>query len=234
MNDRSYPQPCVNVRLALLVSGATLIFPWVIRRWLLNVICRYSIAKSAYIGWSLIGCPSLRMGSLARIGHFNIVKGIPVEMGESASIGDFNWISGASFQNTMHFKTETDRQPALRLERHAALTSRHFVDCSNLVDIGEFSTIAGTRSQILTHAIDFRRNMQVSASVRVGRFCFIGTGCIVLKGAKLPDYSILAAQSSLARGFDDPYTLYSGVPAVPVKGLDRDAAYFHRRRGFVD
>ena len=50
----------------------------------------------------------------------------------------------------------TDEERAV-MGRHAALTSRHYVDCSNRVDIGEFTTVAGARSQILTHAIDFTR-----------------------------------------------------------------------------
>jgi acetyltransferase-like isoleucine patch superfamily enzyme len=94
--------------------------------------------------------------------------------------------------------------------------------------------VAGARSQILTHAIDFKRNRQVSAPVRIGRYCFVGTACVVLKGARLPECSVLAAGSTLARAYDETFTLYSGVPALPVKALDRDAEYFRRTRGHVD
>jgi acetyltransferase-like isoleucine patch superfamily enzyme len=156
-----------------------------------------------------------------------------VDLGERATIGDFNWISGLSPADKKHFGEETSRDPAFVMGRHAALTSRHYVDCSNRVDIGEFATVAGARSQILTHAIDFRRNRQVSAPVRIGRYCFVGTACVVLKGAELPDCSVLAAGSSLSHAFGDPFTLYSGVPAKPVKPLDRDAEYFRRTAGFV-
>lgn len=220
--------------MALCISGVSLVFPWAMRRWLLNTVCRYSIARDARIGYSLIGCPFLRMGSSARIGHFNVIKGVEVEMGDCASIGDFNWISGLPLQSRRHFLTEADRRPVLKMDEHAALTSRHFVDCSNLVHIGEFSIVAGVRSQILTHGVDLKNNKQASASVRMGRFCFIGTGCVLLKGSRLPDYSVLAAHSSLVRDFDESFTLYSGVPAAPVKTLDRDAAYFNRTQGFVD
>jgi hypothetical protein len=44
---------------------------------------------------------------------------------------------------------------------------------------------------------------------------------------------VLAAGSSLSHAFGDPFTLYSGVPAKPVKPLDRDAEYFRRTAGFV-
>jgi hypothetical protein len=211
-----------------------LILPWPLRRRLLNLACGYAIAAGARIGFSLVACTQLRMEAGARIGHFNVIKGARLEMRECASIGDFNWIAGLPPDSPRHFTTEIERDPALCLGRHSALTSRHFIDCSNRVDVGEFSTIAGARSQILTHAIDIRTNVQASAPVSIGRYCFVGTGCVVLKGARLPDCSVLAAASSLARVYDEPYTLYSGVPATPVKVLPRESAYFSRVRGFVD
>jgi carbonic anhydrase/acetyltransferase-like protein (isoleucine patch superfamily) len=224
----------VSVRFALVVSTLSLLLPWPIRRWLLNTLCNYSIARDARIGLSILGCTSLQMGASSRIGHFNVVKGIRVTLGESALIGELNWISGLPAGHSRHFREETERLPALTVDRHAALTSRHYIDCSNLVHIGEFTTVAGTRSQILTHAIDFRRNRQLSAPVRIGRYCFVGTGCVILKGSLLPDYSVLAASSCLSRGFEETFGLYSGVPATHVRALDRDALYFHRQQGFVD
>jgi len=224
----------VSPRRALVVSAIAWPLPWVLRRWLLRVFCGYSFAAGARVGHSLIGCRALAMGPYARIGHFNVIKGMRVDLAEHATIGDFNWISGLGKDNTQHFGEESSRDPALVMGRHAALTARHYVDCSNRVDIGEFATVAGARSQILTHAIDFARNRQVSAPARIGRYCFVGTACVVLKGAELPECSVLAAGSTLARAFDQPFTLYSGVPAQPVKSLDRNAEYFRRTRGYVD
>jgi len=221
-------------RRALIVSAIALVLPWILRRWLLRVLCGYSFGEGARIGRSLIGCTSLQMGPSSRIGHCNVVKGMRVDLGERASVGDFNWISGVAAGSHKHFLEETSRDPALVMGRHAAVTSRHYIDCSNRVDIGEFAIIGGARSQILTHAIDFKRNRQVSAAVRIGRYSFVGTSCVLLKGSELPDCSVLAAGSSLSRAFGDTFTLYSGVPAKPVKLLDRDAEYFRRKRGFVD
>ncbi|HEY6123394.1 MAG TPA: hypothetical protein VIV63_01990 [Steroidobacteraceae bacterium] len=223
----------VSPRRALIVSAIAMVMPSRIRRWLLRVLCGYSFGEGARIGCSLIGCTSLQMGPSARIGHFNIVKGVRVDLAECATVGDFNWISGLGAGDTKHFTEETGRDPAFVMGRHAAITSRHYIDCSNRVDIGEFATVGGARSQILTHAIDFKRNRQVSAPVRIGRYAFVGTSCVVLKGAQLPDCSVLAAGSSLARAYDDTFTLYSGVPATPVKALDRDSEYFRRVRGYV-
>jgi acetyltransferase-like isoleucine patch superfamily enzyme len=224
----------VSIRRALVVSTIAWPLPWPLRRWLLRMFCGYSFGPGARIGHSLIGCPQLSLATGARIGHFNVIKGMRLELADSATIGDFNWISALSADNRKHFTDESGRDPALVMGRHAALTARHYLDCSNRVEIGEFATVAGARSQILTHAIDFKRNRQVSAAVRIGRYCFVGTACVVLKGAELPECSVLAAGSTLARAYQESFTLYSGVPALPVKALDRDAEYFRRTRGHVD
>jgi len=223
-----------GTRAAMFWSLLTLWLPWPLRRRVLNFACGYSLAPGTRVGFSVVACTHLRMEPGARIGHFNVIKGARLEMRECATIGDFNWIAGLPRGSSRHFGSEIGRDPALCLGRHAALTSRHFLDCSNRIDIGEFATIAGARSQILTHAIDLRSNLQVSAPVSIGRYCFVGTACVVLKGAGLPDCSVLAAGSTLARGYEETFTLYSGVPATPVKALARDGAYFSRVRGFVD
>ncbi len=70
--------------------------------------------------------------------------------------------------------------------------------------------------------------------MRIGRYCFVGTSCVVLKGANLPDFSVLAASSCLSKAFDETFTLYSGVPAIQAKSLSRDALYFCREKGFVE
>jgi acetyltransferase-like isoleucine patch superfamily enzyme len=211
----------VGPRRGLIVSALTCFLPWPLRRWLLNSLCGYSIDRRARIGMSLLGCTSVRMEAGSRVGHFNVIKGARLVMGEEARLGDFNWISALPLRHPRHFREEAERDPALIVERHAAVTSRHFIDCSNTVTVGEFATVAGARSQILTHAIDFKRNRQTSAPVRIGRYCFVGTACVVLKGSRLPDYSILAASSCLNRSFEETFSLYSGTPAARVKDLDR-------------
>ena len=122
----------------------------------------------------------------------------------------------------------------LLLGTHSAITSRHLLDCTNTVSIGPFTTIAGFRSQILTHSIDLAVNRQNSAEVKIGAYCFVGTGCIVLPGASLPDYCVLGAGAVLNQPVSESHTLYAGVPAHAVKKLPADSGYFNRPRGFVE
>ena len=108
-----------------------------------------------------------------------------------------------------------------------------FFSTSERIEIGAYTTIAGYRSQFMTHAIDVRENRQDAAPIAIGEYCFVGTEVVVLGGARLPDRSVLGAKALLNRAATAPGWLYAGVPARPVKALPADAKYFQRKEGFV-
>lgn len=208
--------------------------PWKLRRRCLTAFLGYEIAPDAHIGYSWVAPEILLMASGARIGHLTVCKGLArLEMGASSSIGRLNWITGYPIQGTVHFTTEPLRDPSLVLGPHSAITNRHIIDCTALVTIGAFTTIAGFRTQILTHSIDLARCVQRSSPVEVGEYSFVGSGCILLAGTQLPSRSLLAAGSVLTKRYEVGLTLYAGAPARAVKSLPEDAEYFKRVFGFV-
>jgi acetyltransferase-like isoleucine patch superfamily enzyme len=211
-----------------------LILPWRLRRIVLITIFGYKIDSTAHIGLSII-CPDrLEMDAGTRIGSMTVCKGISLlKMGEKSSIGNLNWITGFPAGDRTFFTADVGRQPQLILGAQAAVTTRHFIDCTNSVRIGRFTTFAGTRSQMLTHSIDLYECRQSSKPITIGEYCFVGTGCVLLGGSSLPDYSVLGANSLLNKQYADPYFLYAGNPARPVKPLPKEMAYFTRSTGFV-
>ncbi len=218
-----------------LLALVLVLFPWRIRRWLLVALLRYQIHPTARIGLSWI-CPDrLEMGAGARIGSLTVCKGLALlSMGERSRLGNLNWITGFPLASTRFFGDEPDRRPELIIGEHGAVTNRHLIDCTNSVRIGRFTTFAGFRSQILTHSIDLYRSRQSSKPVSIGDYCFVGTGCVVLGGSRLPDYSVLGAGSVLNQSHAETHQLYAGTPARAVKALAHDMMYFHRPVGFVD
>jgi serine acetyltransferase len=220
----------------LLVSFAALFLPWLLRRLVLVHLLGYTIDKTAQIGFSWI-CPHrLEMGPYSRIGHLNLCKeGLELlRLGEKAIIGNVNWITGEPLTSRVHFKHRMDRCPQLVLANHASITNRHYIDCTAPVYLGRFSVFAGCRSQIMTHSVDLYESRQDCFPVRIGDFCFVGTDCVLLGGASLPDYSVLGAKSLLNKSYCETYYLYAGVPARPVKKLPSGAKYFTRAMGFVN
>jgi acetyltransferase-like isoleucine patch superfamily enzyme len=218
-------------KLLMLLS---VILPWSLRRRLLCRWCGYELHPASRIGLSWIFPQRLTMKAGARIGNGTVCKGLGlVQLGECASIGNGCWITGFPPGGKDFFMHQPERRPELIVGKHSAITNRHLIDCTATVRIGEFTTFAGFQSQILSHSIDLEVSRQSSQPVTIGDYCFIGTNCVLLGGAALPDYCVLGAKSLLNKSFEQTHYLYGGVPARPLKELPKEMAYFHRKEGMV-
>lgn len=219
-------------RASILVMAAAL--PWRIRRIIFCTLLGWKLHPTSYVGPSLILADRVELAEGALIGRLNIVSPIGLlRLDRFANLGSGNRVVG--MQRTGKYGQEPDRRSQLIIEEHASITRNHILDCSNSITIGKFSTFAGYRSQVLTHSPDFSRSHQTTRPVRIGSYCFVGTGSIILFDTELPNYCILSAGSVLNGRHEMTHSLYAGNPAKPVKELSRDLHYFHREIGrFTD
>ncbi len=216
-----------------LLALGVVFLPWVLKRWVLRRFWGYQLADDARIGLSYIFPGHLVMGERAFIGHFNVAIHLGrMECGAHSIIDRSNWITGHP-PGGAHFSHRTERDPALMLGAHAAITKKHIIDCTDRVDIGAYTTIAGYHSQLITHGIDVVEGRQDCKPIRIGAYCLVGTRITALGGSALPARSVLGAGSVLNKAHVEEYAVYAGQPAVRVKTLDPKAAYFHRAQGFV-
>ena len=217
-----------------LLMFLSFLLPWSLRRSFLEKQFGYSIHPTSHIGFAWILPHRLIMEEHSRIGHFTLCKNIDLlHLGAHAIIGQLNWITGFPSGPSRHFAHQTDRRPELIVETHAGISSRHLIDCTARVRIGAFATIGGFRSQLLTHSIDLAAGRQSAEPIDIGEYSFTGTNAVVLGGSALPHHSVLGAQSLLNKKWDQPYQLYGGVPAKPLKELSPEMEYFRRKEGFV-
>lgn len=205
------------------------------KRFCLCHLYGYKIAKSAHIGFSYIFPNYLEMDEGARIGHLNVAIHLSkITMGRNSSIGRSNWITGfPEYTNSPHFAHDITRRCELVIGKETSITKNHHLDCTNSIHIGDFTTIAGYRSQFLTHSIDVYKGRQDSHPIEIGNYCFVSTAVKIMGGTMFPNYSVLGAGAVLTKPFEDAYCLYAGVPAKKVKELPRNAKYFQRKRGYV-
>ncbi|TFB96813.1 hypothetical protein E3O42_16885 [Cryobacterium adonitolivorans] len=191
----------------------------------------HTIAKSASIGpILLLGRTALVVGDGARIGPFNVFRHVSrAEVGDMAEIGQFNWISAAPF---LVEESVSPIAGQFILGAHASFTSRHYVDASGGVLIGEYATVAGVRSAFMTHGIDVEDNVLDSFPITIGKYAMVGGGCNLVMGATVPDYSLVAMGSVVIKGLKEPHTLYAGAPAKLKKALPA-GAYAKRMTGAV-
>jgi acetyltransferase-like isoleucine patch superfamily enzyme len=211
------------------------LLPWSLRRRALNSWFGFEIHPSAKIGLSWIFPRKLKMEAGASIDHFSVAIHLDfMLMGAQSSIGRGNWITGLSTDNnTRHFTHQPERKAALEMGESSNITKNHHIDCSNLISIGRFSTVAGYNSQFLTHSVDLGENRQSSAPIIIGDYTFVGTNVVVLGGSHLPPYSVLGAKSLLNKAYTEEWKLYGGVPAKMLADISREAKYFSRTDGFI-
>ncbi len=218
-----------------IVVALSTLMPWALRRRVLNALLGYQIHPTSRIGLAWITPRQLRMDAHSSIGHLSVCKGLDLlALGDHSSIGRANWITGSPLSDSIHYLRDSGRRPSLILGRHAAITHRHILDCTTSITVGEFSIVAGFRSQLLTHSVDISDARQACAPIEIGRYCFVGTGARLLGGSKLPDFSVLGAASLLTVQMDEGYCLYGGVPARFIKRLPQDSRFFVRLEGYID
>jgi acetyltransferase-like isoleucine patch superfamily enzyme len=181
----------------------------------------HDISRSARVGPVLalnVGCAVI--GQDATIAALNIFRSLRLlEMGDGATMGSFNMVSAHPAYQALHPDVGS-----LIMGDGATITSRHNVDCSGLVRIGAMSAIAGQRTTILSHEIDITVNVQSAGRVIVGERSVVLTNCLVLKGAILPSYSLLTANSMLirTRELDPAPGIYGGSPAQFIRSNPSD------------
>lgn len=197
-----------------------------VKNWLLNRL-GYEIHRTAEFGPSLIvGVDYISLGAGARVGPFNVFRDLRrLEMGESSVLGQWNWISAA--RPLLVEKS----QGCFVLGRESALTSRHYVDASGGITVGELTTIAGVRSTFITHGIDWKSSEQTTRPIRIGSHCLISSNVAVPPGASIPDRSLIGMGSTTTGGTQQGM-MWIAERAQPVKKVS--GAYFQRRRGFVN
>lgn len=225
--------PTARGSMRLILQASAVVLPWPLRRLLLMKLLGYELHPTSRIGFSWVYPRRLLMGAGARIDHLTVCKSLDyLEILDCGTVGRLNWIYGAPDQSLV-YRRDVGRRSELKIGRHAAITNRHIIDCTNSVSIGAYATLAGYRSQVLTHSIDLAESRQSSSPIEVGDYSFVGTACVLLGGSVLPKYSILGAGSLLNRAYSEPYTLYAGVPARPRKRVHTELGYFRRQSGFV-
>lgn len=215
--------------MKIIIKILIIFLPWKIRRFILNKFFHYKIHPTARIGLSYIYPKHLIMNEGARIGHLNVAIHLEkIQMDKNCSISQKNWITGFPLKDKSNFQDFPDRKPYLIMKEDSSITKQHHIDCTDMVIVGEFTTIAGYGTQILSHSFSLEKNSQACAPIQIGHHCWVGTRSIILPGSVLPPQSVLGAGAVLQRKYTESFVLYGGVPAKYIKKMDETYEFFHR------
>ena len=219
-------------RARLLIAVALAPMPWGLKRCALPWLLGAKIDRSARIGMSIVDSDGLEMGPGSRIGHFTVLRGLrQTRIGAGATVGNFNWITASPMFRSQ--ATAMSEHACFTLGRESAVTARHYIDCSGGVTIGEYTTVAGVRSTIISHQIDLIEGVQSTRATKIGDYCFVSSNVCVTPGASIPDRSVVAMGAVVVGDLAPAGALFGGVPAQVLRSTVDTGRYFRRTRGFV-
>jgi acetyltransferase-like isoleucine patch superfamily enzyme len=186
------------------------------------------IGHDVILGPNLVlNCGPFSIADGAAIMNFNIFRQLSgIELGPESGIGNFNQFTAAP-----DYQRYSPLVGKLIIGKFGVVTNRHYVDCSGQVILRPFSGIAGVKSIILSHELDYAENKTEPGRVVLGRDAQTTAGCILLKDSYLPERSVLAAGSVLPRakeGDNMPISaLYGGAPARFIREI-KENQYWDR------
>ncbi len=221
--------------MRLVLAICMLVLPSRLKVLLGRTLLGWDVHPSAYIGRSVVLVGHLSMGPGASIGPLNVIKDLEeLRLAEGASIATRNWIIGiprSPDPAADPFPKSPNRRPSLVMGKNAMITVAHEIDCSDLVEIGDHSSLAGFRCTILTHSLNLVRDRFTTGPVEIGAHAAVMSGSTLLSGTRVPARSIVSAGSVINTPLTDELTFYGGSPAEPVRDLPETLGFFHRGDG---
>lgn len=162
-------------------------------------ILGHKITWSAKIGFSLILSNKISLEENTCIGHLNFIKNEELNFKKGAYIGHLNRINGPfkiflKEKGAIGNKNSVVRAPLgvtyeisnLTLGKLSKLTSNHYIDLTRSIYFGDYSTLAGIKSQLWTHgyyhANTGKDRIRIDGQITIGDNVYIGSGCIFNPG----------------------------------------------------
>lgn len=196
-----------------------------------NVILRrlgLQIGRGSSIGPSLIlGIGEFVMEENSTIGTGNVIRDLSsFRIRANGRLGQWNWISAS------RDLIAAGNPGMFEIGCHSAVTSRHYIDASGGVVIGNFTTVAGVRSTLITHGIDWRTGTQRTRSIKIGDYCLISSNNSITPGTTISDHVITGMGSTLAGKLDVEFGLYHDQRGS-LSRTDLSGSYFVRDVGYI-
>lgn len=180
---------------------------------------RLVMAPGAQVGhFNLVHVRRLVLRNEARLGHLNGCRGfLSLRLDESAVIGNRNVIVRA-LRGTVFGPAE------FCLGNLAKITAGHFLDCTQTIRLGYYSTLAGKSSQICTrgsvHEPEAPKRFRIDGKVLVGNNVNLGSGVIVTSGVRICDNANVVVGTCVRKELAEPGFYVSGKLRMLPKPAD--------------
>jgi len=104
-----------------------------------------------------------------------------------------------------------------------------YIQAINSIYIGDYTQIASNVGIISANHSSKDLRIQVSGKpIRIGKYCWVGMGVIILPEVELGDFTIVGAGSVVTKSFPEGYCIIAGNPAKKIKQLTREECVMHK------
>lgn len=176
----------------------------------------HRVGRKAKIGFSFLLVTKIEIHDSVRIGHFNLILNEKLVLYDKSIIGYLNILKGpftlvlytkAALGNKNYITRApngiTYGESYLTLGELTKVTTGHHLDLTRSVTFGDFSILAGIRSQIWTHgyyhAAHGKDRIRIDGEIRIGNNVYIGSGCILNPGVKVADSVHIGSGSVISK-----------------------------------
>ncbi len=180
----------------------------------------WDVGPGVRIGLSYLDARSAAFGEAARVGHFNVVRGLNhLHVGRGSYVANFNQVSGNRFDAIFPSR--------LHVGDHVQLMSHHFLDAAGTVTIADGATLGGRDTHVWSHTLvvdDAGGRHLRPLDVTVGPGAYLGAR-VTLVGCSVPAGAFVGAGSVVTKSFpadpDGRPLLIAGNPATIRKTYAR-------------
>ena len=103
--------------------------------------------------------------------------------------------------------------------------------------IDDYTQIAPNVGIISSNHDVYDNSKHINHKVKIGKYCWIGMGALIMPGVELGDFTIVGAGSVVTKSFSEGYCVVAGNPAKMIKKLDRNNCVRHKNEieyhGFI-
>lgn len=105
------------------------------------------------------------------------------------------------------------------------------------ITVGDYTKVAANVGIIAANHDLYNNSVHNPSEIKIGDYCWIGMGAVILPGVILGDFTIVGAGSIVTKSFPDGYCIIAGNPAKKIKELEKEKCKRKRNKieynGFI-
>lgn len=97
----------------------------------------------------------------------------------------------------------------------------NYIQAIGKIYIGNYTSIAPNVGIIAANHNLYDNREHILSSVRIGEYCWIGMGAVILPGVELGDFTVVGAGAVVTKSFAEGFCVIGGNPARVIKKIDK-------------